>query len=559
LSRAASFPVQQRIIGPGAGAPLRSVGSFQVRHNIEGPPLSTRGPPLSTRGGPLYSALPLASEQPRIGPSALDTNNWGGTRGLFFEPDFRLSDEDQWQYVGRGRGGYTKVPEYRFAGLGQGDYVKGGGTVYSWRLRTRCLLCLALLLLVAVGLFLWLLFDPNDPLHVAVPMEHRRVHSRFHPDADGRQQGHNTTLEPLGTGCRTLCEYDGISAPCKSRVRWAADHIFSSEPRPAACSKGYDVVMVQCPVCAERSSGCRRESMGCAAKEGPPPRPVVGDGCDKRCELGGIDGTCASHAARLAGSRFAAQRHGCALGLGLVLYGCPACEMCTLAASGCEEDGEAPALTADHGDADPPGVDEDAEGETDEATPGLPDAVGHHAGRAKDAVGHAASKAKDSLGHVAGKAAEATSHWHDAASPHLENAKDSIGDAVGHVGGLLGGLGSVFHWGGSAADEAISSMGQRRRRRSPAAAEEGEEDRPGADAGEGKEKDLFDCSANFEDGSWRHNWSAGHKLWCCGAYARGCDGEDGAIDCGAGEPKGWTSQKRTWCCEKESKGCPSKG
>jgi hypothetical protein len=491
----------------------------------------------------------------------LETNNWGGTRGLFFEPDFRLSDEDQWQYVGRGRGGYTKVPEYRFAGVGQGDYVKGGGTVYSWRLRTRCLLLLGLLLLALVGTFLWLLFDPNDPLHVEVPMEHRKVHSRHHPHADGRQHhAHNTTRESLGTGCRTLCEYHGISAPCRARVHWAAEHIFSSEPRQAACRKAYDVVMVQCPVCEELASGCRQKSMDCAAGGGPP-GPVVGDACEKKCELGGVDGTCASHASRLADSKFAAQRHGCALGLGLVLYGCPACEMCTLAASGCEEGEEASDL---RGDAD---VDGDTEGEAAEAKPGLHHAVGHHVDRAKDSVGHVAGKAgeaasgihaatshhlgkaKDSLGHAAGKAAEATSHWHDAASPHLENAKDSIGDAVGHVGGLLGGLGSALGWhGGDSAGEALSSVGSRRRRRSDASG-----------AGEDEDKDQFDCNANFEDGSWRHNWSAGHKLWCCGAYARGCDGEDDVIDCGAGEPKGWTSQKRTWCCKKESKGCPSKG
>jgi len=73
-------------------------------------------------------------------------------------------------------------------------------------------------------------------------------------------------------------------------------------------------------------------------------------------------------------------------------------------------------------------------------------------------------------------------------------------------------------------------------------------------------KDLFNCDTDFA--TWRVDWSASKKDWCCKSKGKGCSGkqkESGKqFNCAAGLSnweKAWSDAKKEWCCNEEGKGC----
>ncbi|CAK0858129.1 unnamed protein product, partial [Prorocentrum cordatum] len=152
-------------------------------------------------------------------------------------------------------------------------------------------------------------------------------------------------------GCRAQCSYGNSTVPCRAVVQWMAD-AFASSSYLDPCRSAHDVVMVQCPACREQASACDFESRGCAsradagghASQTEPPVPFAAlkaleadvrssqrdapaDECQQPCELDGRNGTCASQAQRFAEEKFRGKQQPCALGLGVALYGCPACRL----------------------------------------------------------------------------------------------------------------------------------------------------------------------------------------------------------------------------------------
>ncbi|CAK0804166.1 unnamed protein product [Prorocentrum cordatum] len=331
--------------------PLRTVTTapFVVRHSVSYRDHGGASLPPQTADGATACCVPSSawgSRAPGRGPASD-----GGER--------------DWLFVGEGRGGYER--EYKYVGEGHGSFSKAvdehGGLA-----RRCCKCCIACVLLAIVATLLWIWMDPD----LRWPAQFRGDHRK--PGASG----HPATVRPIATSatststtpdpaarCLTLCSFDNVTATCRARVQWAADHLFGEAAD--SCAPAYSLVMGHCASC--RESGCAPAGAGCAPRPTAPPRPSAprpegasapydcgaepGDGlagwseakqawccahehshclgtaarteaaCQEQCRLGPVPGTCGSHVRRLARGPLAGQRSPCALGLGLVLRSCP--------------------------------------------------------------------------------------------------------------------------------------------------------------------------------------------------------------------------------------------
>lgn len=63
--------------------------------------------------------------------------------------------------------------------------------------------------------------------------------------------------------------------------------------------------------------------------------------------------------------------------------------------------------------------------------------------------------------------------------------------------------------------------------------------------------ELFDCKAN----NWKQGWSNPKQRYCCQHHDIGCGASSEPFDCKAGVNNGWTNPKKMYCCQHHSVGC----
>jgi len=78
----------------------------------------------------------------------------------------------------------------------------------------------------------------------------------------GCQEGSRAQTEHL-TGCKAMCSYQGQSASCVDRIRWAAQHTYLGKDKP--CLQAHKLVLSQCDACGN----CSGSAAGCTGTAAP--------------------------------------------------------------------------------------------------------------------------------------------------------------------------------------------------------------------------------------------------------------------------------------------------
>jgi len=204
----------------------------------------------------------------------------------------------EWSYVGEGRGKYQPQDDYNFVGKGAGDFEKRYVIEYQgWRLKKEWHLPLSVLFLTALGIGACVyMFSPrqaHDCLSgvsdwrsswsdakkawccdkygrgCPVPVAHQRMQTSISID-DGpvaealspaaAAEATKLRLQRAGPAatCDVGCRVGDVTASCRDRIRYAAQHMFVG--KPDHCQRAHELVITECatvcPTCALEDSGC---------------------------------------------------------------------------------------------------------------------------------------------------------------------------------------------------------------------------------------------------------------------------------------------------------------
>jgi len=233
---------------------------------------------------------------------------------LFFEPE-ASSQQELWEYVGDGKGGYRKVKSFDFAP--GGAYVKEPTGCSSCT--KCCCVFLIILMLLALGLGIGYLADPKDSSHwlQALSRWSRETWASATAPRSGASSGQ------IQYDCK-IKSLDDVKGWSNNRRTWCCE-----EQRvlcPSECDAGSEDV-VKAWSSMKKQWCCEEFRVGC--DDSQVSSTPANRGCTASCNRDNESATCQDRIAWLARNRYPGSSDSCKSATREVVKHCPSCSVCS--------------------------------------------------------------------------------------------------------------------------------------------------------------------------------------------------------------------------------------